>query len=436
MLFEKIGIIDENFDYQSDMYVATNGDKIAYVGKTRPDGNFDEVYDGKNKVLMPGFVNAHTHSPMTLLRGYAENLPLDRWLNEKVFPFEDRLNADRAYYGTMLSAAEMLACGTTSFSDMYFFQDGVIKATRESGMKINFSRAITSFSDEKSFLDNPRVREALDSVKQYHNSENGRIKIDMSLHAEYTNMLSAIEQFGEFTKNNDFGQVNHIHVSETKSEHESCIKKYGKTPTRLFCDAGVLDRPTIFAHCVHVSDEDMDIIKEKGVSVAHCPASNLKLGSGVCDINTMLEKGINVAIGTDSASSNNGLDMFREMYLASLLPKGTTGRADIVSPKTVLKMATYNGAVAQQRLDTGLIKEGFKADIAVIDTDKPNMYPSFDVVNNIVYSAEKSDVVLTMVDGRVLYKNGEFMTVDIERIGYEVNRIVGEVVSEVQNGQN
>ena len=160
----------------------------------------------------------------------------------------------------------------------------------------------------------------------------------------------------------------------------------------------------------------------------------MKLGSGVCDTNALLESGINVAIGTDSASSNNGLDMLREMYLAAILPKGITGKPDVVSPKTVLKMATYNGAQAQQRLDTGLIKEGYKADITVIDTDKPNMYPSFDVVSNIVYSAEKSDVVLTMVDGKVLYKNGEYTTIDIEKLGYKVNKIVAEVVSEVQNG--
>ena len=436
MLFEKIGIIDGNFDYQSDMYVLTDGDTISYVGKKRPDGDFAEIYDGTNKALMPGFVNAHTHSPMALLRGYAENLPLDRWLNEKVFPFEDRLNDERAYYGTLLSNAEMLACGTTSFSDMYFFQEGVIPAVTESGMKVNFSRAITSFSDEKCFTDSARVREALDAVKKYHNSQNGRIKIDMSLHAEYTNMLSMIEQFGEYSKTEDYGQVNHIHVSETKSEHENCKKKYGKTPTKLFYDAGVLEKPTIFAHGVWLEDSDKEILKEKGVTVAHNPASNLKLGSGICDIYDLKQRGINVAIGTDSASSNNGLDMFREMYLASLLPKTLTGRADVISPSEVLKMATRNGATAQRREDTGLVKEGFKADLTVIDIDKPNMCPNYNILNNIVYSGEKSDVVMTMVDGRVLYKNGEFMTIDIEKVCFEVNRTVSEVVSEVQNGQN
>lgn len=431
MLFENIAILDENFDIQKNMYVGTCGEKIVYVGKEQPKDSFGEAYDGRNKVLLPGLVNAHTHSPMTLLRGYAENLPLSRWLNEKVFPFEDRLNPDRAYFGTMLSIAEMLSSGTTSFSDMYFFQDGVLRAAKDAHAKINFSRSIVSFSDVN-FLEDSRVIEALEAVEKYHNTENGRIKIDMCLHAEYTNTYSMIKQFGEYTKGK--GLVNHIHVSETKSEHEDCKKKYGKTPTELFYDAGVLDSPTIFAHCVWIEDCDREILKEKGATVAHCPASNLKLGSGICDTYALLKKGINVAIGTDSASSNNGLDSFREMYLAALLPKGIRGQADIISPKEIIKMATLNGAAAQQRFDTGLIKEGFKADLTVIDTDKPNLYPDFDILNNIVYSAEKSDVALTMVDGEVLYKNGEFTTIDIEKIGFEVNRIVKEVVGEVKNG--
>ena len=431
MLFKNITLLDENFDVQKNMFVGTCKDKIAYIGKLAPQEDFGEEYDGKNKVILPGFVNAHTHSPMTLLRGYAENLALSRWLNEKVFPFEDRLNADRAYYGTMLSIAEMLSSGTTSFSDMYFFQDGVMRAVKEARAKINFSRSIVSFSDVN-FLDDIRVIEALEAVEKYHNTENGKIKIDMALHAEYTNTYSMIKQFGEYTKGK--GLINHIHVSETKSEHEDCKKKYGKTPTELFYDAGVLDSPSLFAHCVWIEDGDIDILREKGATVVHCPASNLKLGSGICDIYALKERGVNVAIGTDSAASNNGLDSFREMYLAALLPKGTRRQADILSAKEIIKMATYGGAAAQGRFDSGLIKEGFKADLCVIDTDKPNLYPDFDILNNIVYSAGKSDVVLTMADGEVLYRNGEFLTIDIEKICFEVNRVVKEVVSEVQNG--
>lgn len=428
MLFEKIGIIDENFDFKKDMYVGVKDDRICYIGTQKPEENYGRVYDGTRKVLIPGLVNAHTHSPMTLLRGYSENLPLDRWLNEKVFPFEDKLNCDRAYYGTMLSVAEMLSSGTTAFSDMYFFQDGVIKAVKESKAKTNFCRSISSFTDGE-FLKESRVIETLDAIKNYHNTENGRIRIDWSLHSEYTNMLWMIEAFGDYTK--DKGFITHIHMSETKAEHENCKKKYGKTPAKLFYDSKILDSKCLFAHCVWIEDSDIELLKEKNASIVTCPASNLKLGSGVCDSNKILNSGINLALGTDSASSNNGLDMLREMYLAAILPKGINNAPDIVSPKDVLKMATVNGAVAQGRYDCGIIKENYKADLAVISLDSPSLYPDFDVINNIVYSAEKSDVILTMVDGEVLYENGEFKTVDVEKIGSECNKIVNEVVREI-----
>ncbi len=430
MLFKNISIINENLEIQNNMYVGVEGDKIDYIGTQKPQKDYGDEYDGKQKLLSAGFVNLHTHSPMTLLRGYAENLPLQSWLNDRVFPFEDRLNCDRAYYGAMLSIAEMLACGTTSFTDMYFFGDGVMKAVIESGAKINFGRSIVSFADEN-IEKNDRFQEGVYLTEKYHNTQNGRIKIDMSLHAEYTNNLSIIEQFGEYTKGR--GQINHIHLSETKSEHDACKEKYGKTPARLFADAGALDSPAILAHCVWVEDDDIEIFAEKGATVAHCPASNLKLGSGVCNTYKMLEKGVNVGIGTDSAASNNGLDIMREMYLAAILPKGIQNRADIITPQDVYKMATVNGYKAQGRTDCGVIKEGCKADLIVIDLDKPNMYPDFDVLNNLVYSANKSDVVLTMVDGNVLYKNGEFTTIDVEKIGAEVSRLVREVEKEVQS---
>lgn len=429
MLFKNIDIINENLEIEKNMYVGVEKDRIDYIGDKLPQRNYGEEYDGTGKVLSPGFVNLHTHSPMTLLRGYAENLPLDKWLNTRVFPFEDRLNCDRAYYGTMLSIAEMLSCGTTSFTDMYFFGDGVMRAVIDSKAKTNFGRSIVSFVDED-ISKNDRFQEAVYLAEKYHNTENGKIKIDMSLHAEYTNMLSIIQQFGEYTK--DKGMINHIHLSETKSEHENCKAKYGKTPARLFYDAGIMESPTVFAHCVWVEDSDLDLFKEKGATVAHCPASNLKLGSGVCDTYKLLEKGVNIGLGTDSAASNNGLDIMREMYLAALLPKGFQNKADIVTAPDVYKMATVNGYKAQGRNDCGVIKVGNKADLAVIDTNKPNMYPDFDVINNIVYSAEKSEVVMTVVDGKVLYKNGEFTTIDIEKIGYEVSRLCHEVADEVK----
>ena len=217
----------------------------------------------------------------------------------------------------------------------------------------------------------------------------------------------------------------------TPSTFDNLLPTYGKTPARVFYDAGAMDAQTLFAHCVWIEPSDIELFKEKGASVAHCPASNLKLGSGVCDTYALLQSGINVAIGTDSAASNNSLDMLREMYLAAILPKGINNKADIITPKQILKMATRNGALAQGREDCGLVKEGFKADVIVLDLNKPNMYPDFDVINNIVYSANSSDVLLTMVDGEVLYRNGEFKYIDVEKVGFECNRIVREVVKEV-----
>lgn len=429
MLFKNIDFIDENLTVQKNMFVGTENGKIEYIGFEKPLKDYGGEYDGTRKLLSSGFVNLHTHSPMTLLRGYAENLPLDRWLNDRVFPFEDRLNCNRAYYGTMLSVAEMLASGTTSFSDMYFFGDGVLKAITESKAKVNFGRSIVSFQDED-IEKNERFREGVYLTEKYHNTQNGKIKIDMSLHAEYTNRLSIMRQFGAYTKTT--GQINHIHMSETESEHKECKNRYGKTPAEVFEDCEIFESPTILAHCVWIEESDMEILKKHNVTVAHCPASNLKLGSGVCNTYELLKRGINVGLGTDSAASNNGLDIMREMYLAAILPKGIFNRADIVSPADVYKMATINGYKAQGRTDCGIIKTGNKADLIVIDMDKPHLYPQFDVLNNIVYSAEKSDVVLTMVDGEVLYKNGEYTTIDIERISYETAKTAAETASEVQ----
>lgn len=429
MLFKNIKFIDENLTVRENMYVGVCGGIIDYIGAEKPQKSYDEEYDGRNKLLSPAFVNLHTHSPMTLLRGYAENLPLDRWLNERVFPFEDRLNDDRAYIGTMMSEAEMLQSGTVSFTDMYFWGDGVLKAVAESGMKVNFGRSIVSFEDGD-IENNTRFQESVYLTEKYHNSCDGRIKIDNSLHAEYTNTLSIIEQFGAYTKTT--GQINHIHLSETQKEHEECKAKYGKTPAQLFYDCGIFDSPTVLAHCVWIEDSDIELLRKKGVTVAHCPASNLKLGSGVCNTYNLLQSGVNVGLGTDSAASNNSLGIMREMYLAALLPKGFLNRPDVLSPEEVFKMATVNGYRAQGRTDCGVIKVGNRADLTVLNLDSPNMYPDFNTFNNIVYSADKSNVMLTMADGRVLYKNGEFMTIDVERLGFEINKAVKEIVSEVR----
>lgn len=429
MLFSDISVLDASFHCKPHQYVATEGKKIVYIGDEKPEGDFGELYNGHNRLLMSGLCNAHSHAAMTLLRGYAENLPLDRWLNERVFPFEDKIQNEDAYYSTLLAIAEMLRTGTTSFTDMYFFSEHVIKGVGESGIKCNFSRAITSFSD-CAISEIPSFRESEELVKTYHNAFDGRLKIDMSLHAEYTNRRTVMEQFAESVKAH--GLRAHIHLSETEKEHEECKQRHGGlTPTELFAACGVFDVPTTAAHCVWVTDSDMDILKEKGVTVATNPASNLKLGSGVCNIYALLKKGINAALGTDSVASNNNLDMFREMYLCALLPKGFYRRPDVVSERDVLKMATQNGYAAQGRTDCGTIEVGNRADLIVVDLDTVHMCPHNDTVNHLVYAASGADVLLTMADGKVLYKDGAYTTIDIEKVKREVEARTERIQNEV-----
>ncbi len=429
MLFSDISVLDASFHCKPHQYVATEGKKIVYIGDEKPEGDFGELYNGHNRLLMSGLCNAHSHAAMTLLRGYAENLPLDRWLNERVFPFEDKIQNEAAYYSTLLAIAEMLRTGTTSFTDMYFFSEHVIKAVGESGIKCNFGRAITSFSD-CDISEIPSFRESEELVKTYHNAFDGRLKIDMSLHAEYTNRRTVMEQFAESVKAH--GLRAHIHLSETEKEHEECKQRHGGlTPTELFAACGVFDVPTTAAHCVWVTDSDMDILKEKGVTVATNPASNLKLGSGVCNIYALLKKGINAALGTDSVASNNNLDMFREMYLCALLPKGFYRRPDVVSERDVLKMATQNGYAAQGRTDCGTIEVGNRADLIVVDLDTVHMCPHNDTVNHLVYAASGADVLLTMADGKALYKDGVYTTIDIEKVKREVEARTERIQNEV-----
>lgn len=429
MLFSDITVLNENFEACAHKYVGIAGDKITYIGEVTPQTDFGEVYDGKNRLLMPAFCNAHSHAAMTLLRGYAENLPLQRWLTERVFPFEDKIKDEDAYYSTALAIAEMLRTGTVSFTDMYFFSENVIRAVGESGIKCNFGRAITSFTD-CDISEIPSFRESEDLIKTYHNAFDGRLKIDMSLHAEYTNRRTVIEQFAESVKAHHLRA--HIHLSETEKEHEECKARHGGlTPTELFDACGVFDVPTTAAHCVWVSESDMDILKAKGVTVATNPASNLKLGSGVCHVNALLQKGIRVALGTDSVASNNNLDMFKEMYLCALLPKGFCRRPDIVSERDVLKIATVNGWQSQGRADSGVIAVGKKADLIAVDSDTVHMCPHNDTVNNLVYAASGEDVVLTVADGKVLYRDGEYTTLDIEKIKYEVEARTKRIQKEV-----
>lgn len=427
MLFEDITIIDENLNVCEHKYVGTKGAIIDYIGDKRPTEDYVERYDGRGKLLMPAFYNAHAHSPMMLMRGYGENLKLAEWLNTRIFPFEDKLFSYAVYWSTLLAMAESLRFGIVSTSDMYYFCDDMVRAIIESGTKTNLSRSITSFT-EGSILSDPRYAEAERLYKNFHGADDGRILIDASIHAEYTNTETSIREVAEFAKSHNINMQ--VHVSETKAEHEECKKRHGgRTPMRLLHDLGALDTNTTAAHCVWVEDEDIDIMREKGVSVASCPVSNLKLGSGICNVPKLLSRGINVAIGTDSVASNNSLNFIEEMKFFALLNKERQNDPTLVTPKETLYAATYAGALAQGRPDCGMLKAGCHADLIVLDLTQPNMRPVHDLPTNIVYSASGSDVLLTMADGRVLYRDGNFLTIDIEKTVAEVELACADILS-------
>ncbi len=403
------------------VYVIVEDSKISYIGESLPEGTVGDVVDCKGNLLIPAFYNTHCHAAMTLFRGYGEDLPLQRWLEERIFPAEERLTYQSVHVASKLAIAEMLRTGTASFSDMYMFVDAVAEAVLETGIKANLSRSLVSFDPNVDMTRDARLQEALDVVNRYHGEGAGRLKIDMSLHAEYTNMPHYCEYVGRYAVEHGLGMQ--LHLSETEKEHNECIARHGKTPSQFFADLGVFDAPTTAAHCVWVSDDDRKILSQKGVTVAHNPVSNLKLGSGVMPLRKMLDAGVNVGIGTDGVASNNRLDMLRELQTAAILHKGVQRDPAVTVAKDMLPLATVNGAVAQGRSDCGSIKLGNRADLVLIDRHSIHNMPCFDEYAMLLYSADSSDVLMTMVDGRILYQNGEYTSIDEERLRYESREV-------------
>ncbi len=408
---------------KNSVSVIVNDGKFSYIGEAEPRIKVDEVIEGNGNLLIPAFYNAHCHAAMTLFRGYGENLPLHRWLNEKIFPAEDKLTAKSVNIATRLAIAEMLANGICSFSDMYMFMDEVAKAVLDTGIKANISRSIVSFSESDNISADSRFLEAVELVKNFHNAGDGRLLVDMSIHAEYTNTEQMVRFLAEYTKENNLGMQ--VHISETEKEHlEAMERRGGKTPTEFFCDCGLFDARTTAAHCVYATDNDIAIFREKGVTVANNPISNLKLGSGVMPLRKMLDAGVNVTLGTDGVASNNNLDVMKELQFAALLGKGLSGKPESVTAEELFPLATKNGALAQGRTGCGEIKVGYKADAVLLNLDSVNNIPSYDYYTTLAHSAKSSDVLMTMVDGKILYNNGEYKTIDIEKLKFEAKEVI------------
>ena len=428
LLFAHCGVLqstDAGFSYIPEGYLGVEGDTIDYIGAEKPARAYDETRDMAGMALIPGLVNAHTHTPMTLLRGVGSGLSLQSWLFDAVFPVEDRLTPAMIRAGSELALLEMLSTGTTSFTDMYMEPGETAEAVLASGIKANLCRPVQCFDPGEPVEENYRVRESLALFDKYHNAGNGRLKVDFSVHAEYTCTAPVVKYYAGLVR--ERGGNLHIHLSETKKEHDECVAKYGVTPAEWFAGLGAFDSHALAAHCVWVTEGDRALLRRYGVSAVHCPSSNMKLGSGFAPVRELLDGGVNVALGTDGAASNNNLNMLEELHLASLIHCGKTGDPTVLMPQEALKMATVNGALAQGRGDTGELRVGKKADFAALSLAGPHMRPCLDMLALVTSSAQGSDVVMTVVDGRILYDHGRFTTMDPERVYRDVERAVKEL---------
>lgn len=396
----------------NNAYVRIKGQYISEVGSGEaPDGQDDLIIDGSGQLLMPGFINTHTHAAMTLLRGYADDLPLMEWLETKIWPLEDQMTGDDIYAGTRLAILEMIKSGTTCFADMYFSMDRVAEAVRDTGMRAVLARGMVGVGPEHQ----QALDESRELVANWHGAARGRIQFILGPHAPYTCPPDYLKRVIALAEELDTGI--HIHLAETAGEVSDIEKQYGKTPMALMEDLGLFTRPTLAAHCVHVSAEDIKILKKYQVGVAHNPESNMKLASGIAPVADMLQAGIPVALGTDGASSNNNLDMLQEMRSAAFLQKVATMDTTVLPAYQALEMATCNGAAALgMDHELGQIKAGYKADLIMVSLQEAHMIPCHDVTANLVYAAQASDIQHVIIDGTPVMMNRKILLFDEEEV--------------------
>ncbi len=380
------------------------------------------ILDGTDRILMPGLINLHNHVSMTLLRGYADDMALMPWLNEKIWPFEAKMTAEDVYWGARLGIAEMLLGGTTTFVDMYWHADEVIRAARESGIRGVICPTFVG-SNYDTF-----EPEALRILQDPTLKTDDRIQVRIAPHAPYTCPPDTLKKALGLCER--FGVGLHIHVSETQDEQQIIRETYGKTPTEYLRDIGLFEYPTLAAHCVYVNDSDMAIFRQYGVTVAHNPHSNMKLASGIAPVTRMRAQGVTVGFGTDGPSSNNDLDMWEEMRTGSLLQKVATGDPCALTAYETLQMATVEGARALGMADElGIIVPGARADLLLIDTRRAHLTPCHDWIANLAYSAKASDVETVIVQGKIVVREGQFCGHSLDALRAEASRCVRAIES-------
>ena len=376
---------------------------------------YDKVIDANGMICMPGLINTHTHSGMSIFKGYKDDNNLMDWLHKVIFPIEDKFKSNEIYWNTYLSCIEMIKSGTTTFNDMYFNMEKVIEVAEEIGQRAVISWSVTDDS----------IRDKFEKTKEYfnkYNHKNSLIKVLVSAHAGYTCNPETIKRCVDLAKELKTGI--HIHLAETKAEEEIIQNRYGKTPTRYLKDLGVFDVPVILAHGIYFSQEDIELLKTIKGGISHNPVSNCKLASGVCDVVNLKNNGITVALGTDGSGSTTTLDMFEEMRLVGYLQKVTKLDATCIKAYDILKMATIEGAkVLGLDNEIGTIEEGKKADLILINQNKTHLFPINDICSNLVYSATGQDVDTVIINGKVIMQNRNLINIDEQKIRNEITKI-------------
>lgn len=396
--------------------IGITDDRIAFVGR-QEEFAADRIIEANGCLAMPGLVNAHTHASMTLLRNYADDLLFFEWLEGRILPVEEKLTQEDVKQGALLAAVEMIRSGTTTFADMYMFMDGVGEAVLQSGLRANLSRGLTGTGQ----ADQQKIDESVSFHRTWHGAGDGRIRVDFAPHAPYTCTDDFIGRILDAASALDTRI--HIHLSESAEEVERSYQAHGHSPIAHMRSLGLFELPTYAAHCVHLSEEDIAILAQDGVSVVNNPGSNLKLANGFAPVRDLLEANVVVALGTDGAASNNNLNMFEEMSLAALVNKAREGDATAVPARTALRMGTEYGARALGlEPEIGTLAAGKKADLILIDLNKPHFFPRFNRLSSLVYSAQASDVKTVLCDGRILMEDHEIKVLDEERILFEADR--------------
>ena len=405
--------------------VLVKGSHVAWVGPAdKAPREPDRTIDAGRAIILPGLVNAHTHLAMTVFRGLADDLPLDVWLTEHIFPAEQKLTGQMVYQGARLAAAEMILGGTTCCHDMYLFSREVGPALDQAGIRALIGEVLYDFPSPSYGPIQAGFEYTRALIDEY--SAHPRIKVAVQPHAVYTCSPDLLAKVAELADEKDVPVV--IHLSETKREVDDCLDKYGKTPVWHLEEVGLLNRRLLVAHAVVLDDIEIALLAKKDVKVAHCPQSNLKLASGMARVADLVAAGVIVGIGTDGPASNNDLDMFEETRTAALLTKGKSLDPTLIPAAKALEMATIDGARALGLGEvTGSLETGKRADLVAIDIDRPHLTPMYDPVSHLVYAAKAADVTLTMVDGRVLMQDRRLLDMDLDEIIAQAREIAEQI---------